>query len=255
MENNKENLEISPELAASLFEPEVKTVETENQEDHSEESPVNSFIDEEDAFVPAPTENKTEEEEMPTVTPDTILSGLTTLNSDGHSDAVIIATLERLHNVSDLTTIEDLSEEDREYVDEMVIEDAGVDLYSLDGQLFNLILKFDTVKDAYLKELNEICNRYRAMLEKSTDDNDIVPMLSLTLMPESLKGYGMLNLTFPVGFFRILDDNGVNASMLIQFMAENVQFQALDIDEETKSNLTADVMRELEESGDGSLYE
>ncbi len=243
IENNAPD--ISPELAASLFAPEE---ETESIKPEQNKAPVPE---------PAAPADETEEE-TPEVTPDLILKYLTETDENGHSQAVIVASLERLHNVTEGKLLEDIPEDDREYVDDMVIEGAAIDIYSLDGQLYNLILKFDTVKDAYLKEINEMCNRYRDMQE-SMSINDVpnteLAYMSITLMPNQLQGYGALSLSFPIGYFRVLDDNGVNASMLLQFTNENVQFQALEMDSETRSELVADVMREMEEGKDGQIYE
>ncbi len=250
--NENRTIELSPEIAATLFEPSPEDPKDETQEVAPEETEI---------IAPAPTEakeEKEEDEEVLEITPDTILKHIVDEDEDGHSPSVIIVTLERLHNINEGTVMEEIPEEDREYVDDMVIEGASVDLYTLDGQLYNLILKFDTANDAFLKSLNEICNRYRAMREDDANEKASDPglaTLSVTIMPDTLKGYGALSLMFPVGYFRVLDDNGVNASMLLQFMDENVQFQSIDISSEMRSEITSDVMREAEEGNDGSLFE
>ncbi len=254
--NNEQTLD--PDTLASLFEP---VDETEKQAGADNNDSIKELSDlYPDGFVPEPTNSISDDKEnAEEITSDTIPKGILTLNDEGHSDSVIVASLERLHNVQDGAVIEELSEDDREQIDGMTIEGAAVDIYTLDGHLFNLILKFDTVKDAYLQELHDILNRYRVMQE-SMAANDSVPeteaaMFSISLMPESLNGFGALTLTFPAAYFRILDDNGVNASMLIQFYEENLQFQTLDIDEDMQSELTADVMREFEEGEGGQIFD
>ena len=56
-------------------------------------------------------------------------------------------------------------------------------------------------------------------------------------------------------YFRVLDDNGVNGSIALQFYAENLQFVQLNTDDEYESELSAEIMREIEESGGGSLFD
>ncbi len=200
--------------------------------------------------------DKTEDVE---ITPDSIIEALDQLNEDGYTDSVIVADLSRLHNVTKDTTLDNISEDDREYVDQIKIENAVFGMYSMDGNLFNITLKFDTVKDAYMKDLNELLNRYRVMQEQiaTSEDTDTMAMFTLTLMPNKLNGLGVLNISFPVAYFRVLDDNGVNTTLLMQFYVDNLEFMKLNIDEDTRAEISADVMRETEaeNSGSGSLFE
>ena len=247
---------LDAETLASLFEP---VDETEKKSPEKADGYSSTLLKFPQKDVPEPTTEDEETAEAPEITADTILEGILRLNKEGHSECVIMATLERLHNIHEGESIEELSEDDREQIDSMAVEGAVVDIYSLDGHLFNLVLSFDSVKDAYLLELNQILNRYRSMQE-SIASADNVPdtdaaMFTMSLMPESLNGFGAMTLTFPAAYFRILDDNGVNASMLIQFYADNIQFQLIDMDEELKSELTADVMREMEEGTGGQIFD
>ena len=190
------------------------------------------------------------------ITPDNIVTALQVLDENGHCPGVIVADISRLHNVTENMTLEDISEENREYVDQIVVENAAFDIYSLDGNLFNLILRFDSAKDAYMKELNEFMNRYRVMQEQvALTGANVVPMFSLTLMPNIMNGQGVMSATFPIAYFRVLDDNGENCSFLIQFNVGNIQFSKLEIDDETKAEITADAMREAERGAGGKLFE
>ena len=229
----------------SLFEEPIPEPET---------KPILEPSDNTDSFAAEP--DKTEDVE---ITPDSIIDALDQLNEDGYTDAVIVADLSRLHNVTKDTTLDNISEDDREYVDQIKIENAVFGMYSMDGNLFNVTLKFDTVKDAYMKDLNELLNRYRVMQEQiaTSEETDTMAMFTLTLMPNKLNGLGVLNISFPVAYFRVLDDNGVNATLLMQFYVDNLEFMKLNIDEDTRAEISADVMREAEvENGSGgSLFE
>jgi len=208
-------------------------------------------------FVAPQTKAPKNTNEEVLITPETILDALMSTDEEGYSDAVMVADLARLHNVTPETTLENIPEEDHEYVDQMSIEGATFDMYTMDGKLFNMVLHFDSERDAYMKELNELLNRYRAMQEQIAENGEegTVAMLSLTLMPNELNGKGALFASFPVSYFRVLDDNGTNASFLLQFYEENLEFMKLDVDEETRAEITADVMREMEEGTGGSLFE
>lgn len=190
------------------------------------------------------------------VTPDIILETLNKVDKDNHTDAVIIADLSRIKNVTDDMTFDNIPEENREYIDQIVVEQSKFDMYTLDNNIFNITLKFDSAKDAYMKELNELLNRYRVMQEDLIEKgkNNEAIMLMFSFIPNELKGRGVLNVAFPISYFRILDDNNVNATFLMQFYVDNLQFGEIKIDDDVKSEIIADTMREMEEGTNGSLF-
>ncbi len=245
---------VSTEMLNSLFEEPIPEPTAQVEDDPV----VEQQADEPDNIVPfrgGQSDDVFGEPEIE-VTPDNIVTALQAVDENGHSAAVIVADISRLHNVTPNMTLEEVPEENREYVDQIVVKNAAFDMYTLDGHLFNVILRFDSAKDAYMKELNEFMHRYRVMQEDiAITGADTVAMFTLTLMPEIMKGQGVMNATFPVGYFRILDDNGVNSSFMFQFYVENIQFMKLEIDDETKSEITADAMREVEQGTGGSLFE
>ena len=209
-----------------------------------------------DVPLPKQVVDVTEEGADIEITPDTIIDSLYTLNETEHTDAVIVAELSKLHNVTENTILDEVSEDDREYVDQITVENTLLDIYTLDGELYNVVFNFDSVKDVYMKELNELLNRYRMMQEQiaTNGENGTVAMFSVTFMPNRLDGHGILTASFPVAFFRVLNDNDVNASLLIQFHESSLQFSKIEIDDELKAEITADVMREINEGTDGDFF-
>lgn len=258
MLDEKDNMtvpEIDPKIAATLFE-----LPKEEPEIKEESEPVSLLFDmpkvPEFDFADDTNENK---EYTGEISGETILDAILDLDDNNHTKSIIIAAIEKLHNVDDGVDLSEVPDEDHEYIDDITIEDCSVDMYTLDGIIFNLVLKFDNPKNAYLKELNELCNRYRAMQEDMATnpnaDPTIVPMFSLTFMPYKFDGKGAMVATFPIGYFRVLNDDGVNCSFFLQFWANNVSFTKIDIDEETKSEMVADVLREVEKGSGGQLFE
>ncbi len=237
---------MNEEILNSLFETPIpepgKSVSKENESENK--------------VIEFPGVNKDDNEGIE-ISPDVIFTSLLKLKENGYTDAIILVTLERLHHVTENTTLDSISEDDRELVDQIEIENTVFDMYTLDGNLVNVTYRFDTVKDAFMKDLNEILNRYKNMQEQiaESDATDTVAMITFTLVPNALDGQGVLTMRFPMAFFRVLDDNGVNATMLVQFNYNNLEFLKIDIDEDTKSEITADVMREFEVGSGGSLFE
>ena len=260
-EENRENIPtISPEVAATLFEQPSGVIEApEPDEDIEEVVSDPSLLFE---MPEAPEDTLVIEEESGdniSVTPEAILDAIMDKDDLGHSPCTIVATIEKLHNVEDNMDLSDVPDDDHEYIDDIAIEDCEVDVYTLDGMIFNLVLRFDNAKSVYLKELNELCNRYRTMQEDMATNPDadpsIVPMLSIIFMPLKMHGQGAMTVSFPIGYFRTLDDDGINCSFHMQFWNTNVSFTKIDIDDESKAELTADVLRELEEGTSGQLFE
>ena len=186
-----------------------------------------------------------------------IIAGMKELDEDGHSTGIMMASLSILHGVTPDMTIDNVPEENREQVDGMQIENVKFDLYSLDGNLYNLVLTADTPQDAYLNELYQLLNRYRMLQENiaiNGPDTD-VPFFNFTAMPKTLNGRGAMSAVFPVAYFRVLNDNCVNTSLMMQFYESSISFAALNLSEDEKSEMIADVMREVEQNSSVSMFE
>ena len=212
------------------------------------------------ANIPAPTEAPEVTNSLSTdgltIDADSIFAAMTQINESGHSPNMITVSLERINKIVPGQAYIDYSDEEKEFIDSVDIGDCAVDLSSLDGNLFNLMLTFDTRESVYLKDLNDILNRYRHVLEEyatqGVTDKGVV--LSVIIAPDVFKGRGMCVLNMPTMFVRCLADNGENASMLMQFYVQDVDFYSIEMTEEDEINLTADAMR-LVSAGDGSLFE
>lgn len=206
---------------------------------------------EENVIVPEPGTTSTEQED---ITADTIMEKILERDEDGFSPSVISVTLERFNN---FTGDMNVSDEDREYIDAVNVERAAIDVSTFDGELFNLFFDFESPKSVILRELNELLVRYRTMTEEFATNgiSDKLAVITVMIAPRELNGMGMLKLTMPTLYTRVLSDSGENAAFLMQFRKEFIEFMQLDISEEEKLQMQAEAMRTLEAGTGGNLFE
>lgn len=206
---------------------------------------------EENVIVPEPGTTSTEQED---ITADTIMEKILEKDEDGFSPSVISVTLERFNNFTGDMNIPD---EDREYIDAVNVERAAIDVSTFDGELFNLFFDFESPKSVILRELNELLVRYRTMTEEFATNGitDKLAVITVMIAPRELNGMGMLKLTMPTLYTRVLSDSGENAAFLMQFRKEFIEFMQLDISEEEKLQMQAEAMRTLEAGTGGNLFE
>ena len=206
---------------------------------------------EENVIVPEPGTTSTEQED---ITADTIMEKILERDEDGFSPSVISVTLERFNNFTGDMNVPD---EDREYIDAVNVERAAVDVSTFDGELFNLFFDFESPKSVILRELNELLVRYRTMTEEFATNGitDKLAVITVMIAPRELNGMGMLKLTMPTLYTRVLSDSGENAAFLMQFRKEFIEFMQLDISEEEKLQMQAEAMRILEAGTGGNLFE
>ena len=206
---------------------------------------------EENVIVPEPGTTSTEQED---ITADTIMEKILERDEDGFSPSVISVTLERFNNFTGDMNVPD---EDREYIDAVNVERAAIDVSTFDGELFNLFFDFESPKSVILRELNELLVRYRTMTEEFATNGitDKLALITVMIAPRELNGMGMLKLTMPTLYTRVLSDSGENAAFLMQFRKEFIEFMQLDISEEEKLQMQAEAMRILEAGTGGNLFE
>lgn len=206
---------------------------------------------EENVIVPEPGTTSTEQED---ITADTIMEKILERDEDGFSPSVISVTLERFNNFTGDMNVPD---EDREYIDAVNVERAAIDVSTFDGELFNLFFDFESPKSVILRELNELLVRYRTMTEEFATNGitDKLAVITVMIAPRELNGMGMLKLTMPTLYTRVLSDSGENAAFLMQFRKEFIEFMQLDISEEEKLQMQAEAMRILEAGTGGNLFE
>ena len=205
----------------------------------------------ENVIVPEPGTISTEQED---ITADTIMEKILEKDEDGFSPSVISVTLERFNNFTGDMNVPD---EDREYIDAVNVERAAIDVSTFDGELFNLFFDFESPKSVILRELNELLVRYRTMTEEFATNGitDKLAVITVMIAPRELNGMGMLKLTMPTLYTRVLSDSGENAAFLMQFRKEFIEFMQLDISEEEKLQMQAEAMRTLEAGTGGNLFE
>lgn len=140
----------------------------------------------ENMTVPVPDRPETEEIQLEPgeITADDVNNEILATNEDGYCPCTIVAMIEALHDVHDGDDFDEITEDQREIVDDITIEYCDVDLYSIDGDLLNVILTFETPQDEYLKDLMEMLDTYRQMAEEHVDNKNVtIPMFSLSFIP------------------------------------------------------------------------
>ena len=122
--------------------------------------------------IPEPEESsgQSKTSNTPAFTSDDIHAEIVGIGDDGYSRSAIAATLEVLHGIDENTDPEQISDENYEFVRTMDIMYAAVDIYSIDGDIVNVIFTFDSVNDVFVKELRDITKSYRMLYEKILDD-------------------------------------------------------------------------------------
>lgn len=175
-----------------------------------------------------------------------------------HSNTFIIAMIQKLRGITpELESLDDIPEENREYVDDIEVADCRIDVYSLDTRFVNIILTFDSVHSVYLKELNELLNRYRVIQEDVAINGkeDMAAMFSLIFMPKRMEGLAQCQMNFPIMYTRVLAENDVNCAMQLLFDINDVKFSLLNVDDDTDAELTAEAMRDAESGTGGYLFD
>lgn len=191
------------------------------------------------------------------MTVDEAMALITAQNKEGYSPSQIYVSLERLVNLDEDTTLENLRDDQRETVEDTEISNCKIDFFALTDDIATLTFTFDSEKDVYLREFYETLKRYRYMLEKLEQEerDDIMPMLTIMITPEESYGQAILACSFPVSYFRTLDDTGINASLSILFHTANITYMFVPATEEEHRETVANAMREIEAGGNGNLFE
>lgn len=205
--------------------------------------------------VPVPVTKEPEKtKQIPEITSDSIHEQIISQNEDGYSPCTIVAVLEEIVNVQGNESLEEIDDEHRHEVESAFVEYCKVDVFSLDGNLINVVLTFDSPTDAYLKDLFNMLNRYKRMTahfgEQIADagENDLVtvPMFSLQFMPEIFEAHAVAMYSFPIAFFKTLDEDGRQCNLHLLFDAGNVYYSEINLSEEELSDITANVLREMQ---------
>ena len=182
------------------------------------------------------------------ITADDINNEIMSQNEDGYTPCTIVAMMEKLHNVSETDDFDLIADEDREIVDTRTIQYCSADMYSFDGNILNIVLKFDTPQDGYLKDLMDMYDEYKKLAVNYVDNKDsIIPMFSVTFLPEKYEGKAGATFSFPLTCFRVLDGDDKETCAHLLFNYDNADYETYDIDDNTMAELEADVLREIDE--------
>ena len=230
------------------------------EKDMTEETKVDVEKEIEIAAVPEPgvdnADNITFKSED--IDADRLLSDILKLDKDNHSNCQIMFLLERLHDIQDGMTLDDVPEEKKEWIEDMQIENAALDIFSLDGETSCLNFVFDTEKDIYIREINDIMNRYRIAQQQLQEDelgkNDLI-MLSVLLMPYETEYQAFLQFAFPFWWGRVVGDTGKGNIMTLMFHNDNIDAIQIDMTEDELSTIKADVLRDINNGMGGDLFE
>lgn len=209
--------------------------------------------------VPEPIENPNDVEfKSEEIDADRLLEDILKLDKGGHANCQILFSMERLHNVKEGMSLDDVPDEDREWLDDLQVENAAIDVYSMDGEISCLNLVFDNDKDVYIREINDMMNRYRLAQEQlqteETAKSDMI-MLSVLLMPYETDYQAFLQFAFPFWWGRVVGATGQGNIMTLMFHNNNIDATQIDMTEDELNTVKADVMRDLESGEGGSMFE
>ena len=190
---------------------------------------------------------------------DRLLEDILKLNKNGYADSQICLVMEKLHNVKPGMALNDLGEEDREFIDDLMVENCAIDIYSMDGEISCLELIFDTSKDVYIKEINDFLTRYRIaqeqlLADENRPEGDML-MLSVLIMPNVAEYQALMQFAFPFWYGRVANDLGEVNTVTIMFHSENIEMIQMNISEDELVDMKADALREMESGTGGQIFE
>lgn len=202
------------------------------------------------ASVPAPEPKTNNEEREEVITAENIFNEVTSVDESGHAPCVIMATIEQLHDVNEKMEVVDIPEENRELLEDLELKFCKVSLSTLDNAIINVVLQFDSPEDAYKKDLLEMLDRYKSIMEDVTRDesgNMSLPMFSIAFAPDRYAGRAALVFSFPITYFKTLDEEDQATCIQLMFYADNMNYQLLSISDDDLADFEAELMREAEE--------
>lgn len=187
------------------------------------------------------------------ITAEDIQAEITSKNEAGYCPCTIILSLEKIHNLS--RNMEEINDEDREEVETEVLDFCSADIMEFDPEIFSLVLCFDTPQDAYMMDALRMLDRYRHMQEHPSGNE--AAMFSISFLPDKYDGQAIGVFSFPVAYFRTLDEDGQKTRIHFLFREEDALYQRLLIDGDTMTQIKADAMRQAgeREASSGGLFE
>lgn len=186
------------------------------------------------------------------ITVDDIVREMQSVSEEGYSKTSIVVSLQKIHHFFSMGG--NVTPDDFEYLDSASIEFAVVSIIPLDENITSLVLKFQTKNDYFLIQTWEIFKRYQALMVNANQeiaenpDADVsIPRIEYAFAPFEFNGKAVAIFSNPIAGFRTLDDeNDENCCLQFLFNNENMDFNLVSIDDEETAELTAEIMRELE---------
>jgi len=232
----------------------VNETDASNEDNEKEKAPEISFGEQYDKDIKAGIESFSKDDIE--VTMESILDGILKTDEEGHAKSTIYMQLDRVNHVSEVESFYDIKEEDEEYVASQEVDDCSVDFWTLDGNILNVILKFDSKNSVGYTFTREILDRYRRLHTELINDDDKMAKFSLIIVPESLGGRGVFVAYMPISYFAILDDNGQDVAFHLQFYSNNITAQEIEMTDSEKAELAAEVQPSLNYTvTNGNLFE
>lgn len=222
-----------------------------NPEEKEQEAEQTSVPMPEPVPVPKPVERTEKMADLfdGTVTAEGIHEQILAKDEEGYSPCSITVHLEKIHNVTENTVLDDVKEEDREYIDSVQIRRCSMDIFSLREDLVSVNFVFDSPNDAYLQELNEMMHRYRVMSEEMSKEvtdgtASTVPVLTVSFMPLIMNGAGFASYQAPVDYCIALGDDGKSGLMHMLFDMNTILYSELEFTEEEVIETQKNIMQE-----------
>lgn len=206
-----------------------------------------------DINIPAPQKKEDGTIEMPKLTAEDIFKEILVVNEEGYTASVIVASVERIHNILEKGA-ENITPEDEELIVQVQPEFCKVEIYALTDDAWVVSLIFDSKTDAYLADLVAALDKYREMvmnermkmMEQEGYQPKAIPIFKISFFPYSLGGLGVGTFTDPIDYQRTLEEDD-KYGIHILFSNETMEFEQIEVTEDDISDIQADVIREESE--------
>ncbi len=210
-----------------------------------------------------------EEEYLPDITQEMLIEEMCGTDEDGYTRCTVLlqssvvpdATPESINQIivaeqtSDAEELADHDEADEKF--NTSLQRCKCDVYTLDGQVVNLVLTFDSALDQDKNSLLDALRDYRTDMQKFEDATEPAdyPVIRLYFMPFKYPGQGMATFTQPFAFFETIpQDNDTARSVHMLFNIDNMGIDIFHVKVEEHLTMQSYVMETMEAEAHESLY-
>lgn len=231
--------------------PEIDSNETLKAAAEDMDMPAGDAFENLDA-LPTPVEKDDGTIQMDDIKAEDIFDAITSRNVEGYSACAIVSAIEKVH--TDIKPTKEEPQKNREVVQTVSPEYCNVDIYALNDDIWIVALTFDSKDDAYLVELRDEMDRFKAMvMEERTRGMKIpgyvpkaVPMYTLTFVPYKFGGFAVGSFGDPIDYYEVETGDG-KYGMHILFSPDSMNFEQIEMSKDELTDIQAEVMREEEE--------